>query len=103
MNPLSRPIAATGARRLVATAGLGCALITTGFALVRPPMLARQDYRVYDWLVRATPVAPSGTIAIVDVDDQSLAAIGQWTWRSSVLAEVLEVDARGGVLQDVSV
>jgi HD-GYP domain-containing protein (c-di-GMP phosphodiesterase class II) len=97
MKAFSRPIAATGTRRLVAMAGLACALVTTGLALVRPSVLARQDYRVYDWLIRATPASqPSETIAIVDVDDQSLAAVGQWPWRRSVLAQLIDSIRDGG-------
>lgn len=47
------------------------------------------DLRVYDALLRASGGGtPSTRIAIVAIDDQSLAAVGQWPWPRTVMAEL---------------
>ena len=45
---------------------------------------------VYDRLLRAVPARPpSDRIVIVDVDERSLAAVGQWPWRRDVIGELI--------------
>jgi CHASE2 domain-containing sensor protein len=40
--------------------------------------------------VRATPTrTPGGRIVIVDIDDRSLTAIGQWPWRRDVIGQLI--------------
>ena len=49
------------------------------------------DLRVYDTLLRASGGGtPSTQIAIVAIDDQSLAAVGQWPWPRDVMAELAD-------------
>jgi HD-GYP domain-containing protein (c-di-GMP phosphodiesterase class II) len=67
------------------TVVLMCGLIPTCLAAVsaiyRPPLFANLERRVYDILVRSVPTRPTDSrIVIVDVDERSLAAIGQWPW-----------------------
>jgi adenylate cyclase len=72
-------------RGLIFLCGVIPVLIATGLAVFRPPFLARVDDSVYDILLRsARTKGPGQTVAIVDVDDQSLSAIGQWPWRRDI-------------------
>jgi CHASE2 domain-containing sensor protein len=71
-----------------------CGLLPTLFAavlsLTRPAVLTHVEYDVYDTLVRAgAPPPPSGQVVVVDVDEKSLAAIGQWPWRRDVVATLI--------------
>jgi len=77
-------------RRLVLLCGLVPVAATAVLALYRPPFLARIDDTVYDVLMRSARTAPRGNrIAIVDIDERSLAAIGQWPWRRDRVAELI--------------
>jgi len=79
------------ARRLLAISGSVAALVATGLALYRPAALVREDYRVYDAFVRSVPPpAASSGIAIVEIDDRSVAEVGQWPWRRDVMARLID-------------
>jgi len=70
---------------------LGAALFVVG-ALVgaRPGLLADLDLRAHDAFVRQTPRPPADPrVAIVVVDEVSLAAHGQWPWPRDVLARLV--------------
>ncbi|MEO8075524.1 MAG: CHASE2 domain-containing protein, partial [Acidobacteriota bacterium] len=59
-------------------------------SLYRPALLSNLEYSAYDRLLRATPArAPSGRITIVDIDERSLASIGQWPWRRDVIGKLI--------------
>ncbi|HEY3158097.1 MAG TPA: CHASE2 domain-containing protein [Vicinamibacterales bacterium] len=67
--------------------GLVPALAASWFSLLRPPFLTPLEYRAYDLLVRSAEMKPqSGQVVIVDVDERSLATVGQWPWRRDVVA-----------------
>ena len=56
----------------------------------RPAALTHVEYDVYDTLVRAVdPPPPSQRVVVVDVDEKSLAAIGQWPWRRDVIGTLI--------------
>jgi CHASE2 domain-containing sensor protein len=77
-------------RRLVLLCGLVPTLAVALLSLARPAALTHIEYGVYDRLVRAIGTRePSGRVAIVDVDERSLSAIGQWPWRRDTVAELL--------------
>ena len=83
---LSRP----PRRRLVFLSGVAPILITAALAIYRPPFFARLEAAAYDAVVRAaTPPAPAGRIAIVDIDERSLASVGQWPWRRDVMGGLI--------------
>nr|WP_279355917.1 adenylate/guanylate cyclase domain-containing protein [Fundidesulfovibrio agrisoli] len=47
----------------------------------QPGWLAFLDYKVYDVLLRQRPKPPlSGRVAVVDIDEKTLAEVGQWPW-----------------------
>jgi CHASE2 domain-containing sensor protein len=77
-------------RRLVLLCGLVPTLAAAALSLARPASFTHFEYSVYDRLVRAVGTRPpSGRVAIVDVDERSLSAIGQWPWRRDTVAELL--------------
>ncbi|HEY7290963.1 MAG TPA: CHASE2 domain-containing protein [Vicinamibacterales bacterium] len=71
-----------------------CGLIPTAAAgvmsLYRPALLRNLEYSVYDVLVRATPARPPDSqVVIVDIDERSLSAVGQWPWRRNVVGTLI--------------
>jgi len=77
-------------RRLVVWSGVAATIVTVALAVSRPAALARLDSGVYDAIVRQAGANPPGArIAIVDIDERSLSAIGQWPWRREVVARLL--------------
>jgi adenylate cyclase len=59
-------------------------------ALSRPAFSSGLDNAAYDTLLRWTHAAqPDARIAIVDVDERSLSAIGQWPWRRDVFGRLV--------------
>jgi HD-GYP domain-containing protein (c-di-GMP phosphodiesterase class II) len=78
-------------RRFVLACGLIPTIIVAILALVRPGFLTGLDYAVYDRLVRrAGTTPPGGQVAIVDIDEQSLAEIGQWPWRRDTIGRLVD-------------
>jgi len=77
-------------RRLVLLCGILPTIVVALVSLGRPAAFTHFEYGVYDRLSRAIRAhAPGGHVAIVDVDERSLAAIGQWPWRRDVVATLL--------------
>ena len=77
-------------RILVGLPGLGAAVVVALLSLYRPPSLANLEYTTYDTLLRmmrSTP--PDSRIVIVDVDERSLSAIGQWPWPRNVVGDLV--------------
>jgi adenylate cyclase len=77
-------------RRLVLLCGLLPTLVVAVLSLYRPSFLANLEYSAYDWLLRTAPMRPpGGRIVIVDVDERSLSAIGQWPWRRDLIGKLI--------------
>ena len=77
-------------RRLIVLAGLVPVIVTAALAVTHPPAFSRLDDAVYDTVVRSSSArTPVGRVAIVDVDDRSLATIGQWPWRRDVMGRLI--------------
>jgi len=65
-------------------------VIAALLALVQPAAFARLDRAVYDTMLRWSPTAaPDPRVVIVDIDERSLAAIGQWPWRRDHIARLI--------------
>lgn len=75
---------------------LGLAALSAAILAQLAPIQSLDD-RAQDVLIRATPsVAPSPSVALVDVDERSLQEIGPWPWPRPVLAELMaRIDASG--------
>jgi adenylate cyclase len=79
------------ARLLLVLCGLIPTLAVAALSLYRPALFSSLESRVYDTIVRASaPRPPSGRIVIVDVDERSLAAVGQWPWRRDLVATLID-------------
>ncbi len=50
----------------------------------------------YDWGVRSTSKQPSDKVAIIAIDDESIANIGRWPWPRDLHAELIQKLAEGG-------
>jgi adenylate cyclase len=76
--------------RLVLLCGVVPTIAVSVLSLARPAPLTHFEYGVYDRLTRAIRAnPPGGQVAIVDVDERSLAAIGQWPWPRDTVATLL--------------
>ena len=77
-------------RRLVLLCGIVPAVAVALLSLVRPAAFTHFEYGVYDRLTRAIGAhSPGGHVAIVDVDERSLATVGQWPWRRDVVGRLI--------------
>jgi adenylate cyclase len=77
-------------RRLVYLCGTITAVLAAILAVFRPAIFARVEYAIYDSVVRRAPAKPPDRrVVIVDVDERSLSAIGQWPWRRDVVGRMI--------------
>jgi len=68
-------------------------------AVSDPDFLRLLDRKIYDVLLRANHSADAtGSVCIVDIDKESLAAFGQWPWPRYRVALLLEKIAQSGAL-----
>jgi adenylate cyclase len=76
--------------------GIVLLLSLAGYALI-PVSFASLGKRVDDlFFIHHTPAPPSDHVVIVDIDEKSLAALGQWPWSRNTIARLLQKIARGG-------
>ena len=75
-------------------------LLTAATArIVAPDLLGRLSLIAFDFYQRMAPrAATNSPVAIVDVDDKSLAAIGQWPWPRTIIAQLVEKLAKAGAV-----
>jgi len=77
-------------RRLVLLCGIVPTVAVALLSLARPAAFTHFEYGAYDRVTRAISAnPPGGHVAIVDVDERSLAAIGQWPWPRDTVATLL--------------
>jgi adenylate cyclase len=77
-------------RRLIFLSGIVPVLFTLVLVVYRPPMFARLDDATYDVMLRSAGTrTPAGRVTIVDVDERSLATVGQWPWRRDVVGRLI--------------
>ena len=83
-------ITRAASRRIVLLCGLASATLTVAVCRLSPGV-SRADGRSRLRRARAILAARSrrARIAIVDVDERSLAAIGQWPWRRDLIAQLV--------------
>lgn len=92
-------------RRLVLLSGVLPILFGVILAVYRPASFARLDDAAYDIVVRSAGTRnPAGRVAIVDVDERSLATVGQWPWRRDVMGRLITaLRARGAAAIGIDV
>ena len=82
---------AASRRRFVFLCGIAPVLVLAVLGVFRPAFLGRLDDSVYDILLRSARTRePGPKVAIVDVDERSLSAFGQWPWRRDVVGRLLD-------------
>ncbi len=59
-------------------------------------LLESLERAAYDVGVRGSSRAPSDRIAVVAIDDESIANIGRWPWPRNIIAEMVDTLKRGG-------
>jgi CHASE2 domain-containing sensor protein len=74
----------------VILAGTAVTVLVTALFLVRPDPIAKLDARAGDFLTEmAGGGRPSGRVAIVEIDEQSLAERGRWPWPRDLLGQLV--------------
>jgi HD-GYP domain-containing protein (c-di-GMP phosphodiesterase class II) len=78
-------------RKFVLICGVLPAVLIVALAIYRPAFLSQLDYRVYDAMMRAAAAARASdsAVTIVDIDERSVNAVGQWPWRREVIADLV--------------
>lgn len=81
-----------GARSVpVLAAGLAAVAACAVLHIWEPPFLRALSHQAHDVFLRGRTVPPqSGAIAVVDIDEPSLAAVGQWPWPRVHLARLTD-------------
>lgn len=84
-----------------AVAVLGAAAAVLAAVLQAVPAVQRTDQRLHDAvLAETTPRAAPVELALVDIDEQSLALLGPWPWPRTVLAQMSQrLREQGATLQ----
>ena len=76
---------------LAIIAGVLLTLVMAAFSLTRPQLLLHLEGKVFDSFIKASPSRPaSDSIVIVDLDETSIALLGQWPWPRYRVAQLLE-------------
>jgi len=73
--------------------GLVVSLVVLGFS--GGELLQSLERKAYDLGMGMTLRAPSDRVAVIAIDEQSLANIGRWPWSRDVMAEMVEKLAAG--------
>ena len=77
--------------------GLAFLLIAAAARILAPDLLGRLSLIAFDFCRRMAPRAPTNSpVAIVDIDDKSLAAIAQWAWPRTIIVQLVEKLAKAG-------
>ena len=79
-------------------AGLAIAVALSALQVWDPPLVEAARLRVFDQLQRWAPraVPADSPVTIVDIDDVSLAEIGQWPWPRTVFADLVNALGQHG-------
>ncbi|MEW6720780.1 MAG: CHASE2 domain-containing protein [Thermodesulfobacteriota bacterium] len=88
----------TGNRSLpILVVGFLLTLAMAALSVWPPQLFLYLDGKIYDSFLRSAPRSPvSGSVAIVDLDEASIAAYGQWPWPRYRVARLLEEIRRAG-------
>lgn len=78
--------------------GLVLVLALAAMQIWDPPLVEAARLRVFDQLQRFAPRQPPdpSPVVVVDIDEQSLSALGQWPWPRQTFAELITALAEEG-------
>jgi adenylate cyclase len=72
-------------------AGVATLLVVLTFGAVQRPAIDRLSNLVFDSYQRLMPRAEAGApVAVVDIDEASIAKLGQWPWPRTTLAQLVD-------------
>ena len=60
------------------------------------PVLQSLERTAYDWGVRMSSGTPSDRVAVIAIDDESIANLGRWPWPRDLHASMIEILNEGG-------
>lgn len=88
-----------GHKMLLLVIGCGVTFLTLFFYGRQPWVVRAIDYRLYDTILKRYPAQKtSDRIVIVDIDEKSLAEVGQWIWPRHRFAVLLDNLHQAGAL-----
>lgn len=64
-------------------------LLATWFSGTERPWLQRLQYITFDTFNRIQPREPTDSVAVIDIDEESIAVLGQWPWPRDVMAKMV--------------
>lgn len=86
-------------KSILLACGFAASLLMATLYIIQPATLRFLDYRIYDVLLRRQHTdKTSGVPVIVDIDEKSLAELGQWPWPRYRVALLLEKIRAAGAL-----
>ena len=90
--PLSRPTGAGWRQRLTVTAlGLVAIALLLAFSAANQPLLSHLRNLVFDSEQRLLPRPEAGApVTVVDIDEASIARLGQWPWPRTTIAAMVD-------------
>ena len=77
---------------------LGLSVAIAVFLLSATDLVGSLERKAYDLGVRASTREPSGDIAVIAIDDTSIANIGRWPWPRDVHAQLIDRLAQAKVI-----
>ncbi len=76
-----------------------CLVLAVGMRLWDPApieLLRLKTFDLYQWLMPWEP--PAQTVTIIDIDEESLAELGQWPWPRTIVADLVNKLTAAGVV-----
>lgn len=71
--------------------GILLTILAAAMCLWPPPLAVFLEGKIYDSFLRCAPLRPvTGAVTVVDIDEASLNALGQWPWPRYRVARLLE-------------
>ncbi|WP_432735462.1 CHASE2 domain-containing protein [Maridesulfovibrio sp. FT414] len=84
---------------LLLLTGFTASVLIAAMYIFQPSILQFVDYKIYDQFMRSSPVGQKTNVpAIIDIDDESLAELGQWPWPRYRMALLLAKIQEAGAL-----
>ncbi len=96
---MSRPPGYPTLRRVALTLlpGLAVSGLMLALYLLQPPLLRQLDNEIYDvFLTSRQSPPPSDVPVVVDIDEKSLTAYGQWPWPRYLVARLISTLTQSG-------
>ncbi len=67
------------------------------FGFTNNDLIQSLERKAYDWGVLASSRVPSDKIAVIAIDDVSIANLGRWPWPRAIQGKMLDILAAGHV------